>query len=377
MRILIVTSLTASFTYIPELVQALFGEGLRPSVLDINTMKLLYPNAQGVLLPPGDHTAIARLWRPIRSVYKLLALSHVLKKFPDKPWDAINVHYVLPAYALIRRSFRKAGRQLILTYWGSDFLRASRGNLFVQKWFHPVADAITFNNPAIANAFLKQFPSSKDKIRILRFGFRSLDSLDSMLSNNKEEAKKIFGIPADAICLALGYNASPAQNHSAMLEALSALDALDKSRMFLIIPATYPDDTDYVQTLRILLESTGCSGLVVENRLTMHDLCLLRLATDIAINIQKTDSFSASIQEHAYAGAALILGSWLPYDVLEDAGVKIFKVNNSQEITVAVTELLHGHLAAWRNGLEARQGIRDLSGWKENITSWITLYAGE
>lgn len=60
---------------------------------------------------------------------------------------------------------------------------------------------------------------------------------------------------------------------------------------------------------------------IIEDFLSEEQVSALRLIGDVFIQLQTTDALSASTQEHIYAGARVIVGSWLPYSFLLENGV--------------------------------------------------------
>src|SRR5690606_7299055 len=58
--------------------------------------------------------------------------------------------------------------------------------------------------------------------------------------------------------------------------------------------------------------------LLISKSLSDVDVAKLRIETDITINIQISDAFSASLQEHLFAQNLLLVGDWLPYQILTD-----------------------------------------------------------
>ena len=49
--------------------------------------------------------------------------------------------------------------------------------------------------------------------------------------------------------------------------------------------------------------------------------------SNITLNIQETDAFSGSISESIMADNVVLVGDWLPYNIYEEWGVKIFKTD--------------------------------------------------
>ena len=113
---------------------------------------------------------------------------------------------------------------------------------------------------------------------------------------------------------------------------------------------------------------------VLRGKRDLQDIARLRIACDIVINVQTTDSLSASIQEHLMAGARLIVGDWLPYGIFERIGADIRRVDTR----AAITEALEANISRKPAARTAcSQAIYDRSSWDSCIGQWMDLYRGQ
>jgi hypothetical protein len=111
---------------------------------------------------------------------------------------------------------------------------------------------------------------------------------------------------------------------------------------------------------------------VLENYLHGDENANIKLASDIMINMLKTDSFSGSMQEFLYASNIIITGSWLPYELFDKEGIVYEKIDKLSTLHSKISEVLSRNFILNKN-IEI---IKNLSNWNNNIKSWIEAYEG-
>src|SRR5690606_2459589 len=122
----------------------------------------------------------------------------------------------------------------------------------------------------------------------------------------------------DKLMVTCGYNGSKAQQHSIIINAIRGMDEGIKAKIFLVFPMTYGGDLNYLKSIQASLNGLQIPYLLISKSLSDVDVAKLRIETDITINIQISDAFSASLQEHLFAQNLLLVGDWLPYQILTD-----------------------------------------------------------
>ena len=70
------------------------------------------------------------------------------------------------------------------------------------------------------------------------------------------------------------------------------------------------------------------------------EVAKLRYATDIYINAQITDAFSASMQEYLFSGAIVFNPRWLSYPEISEFGLSCIEYNDISEIPKAISKAL-------------------------------------
>jgi hypothetical protein len=158
-----------------------------------------------------------------------------------------------------------------------------------------------------------------------------------------------------------------------MIEALTALSSGAKSRLFILMPMTYPDNQAYREEVRKSLVSADVEYRIMDKIVSPEDMGRVRIVSDYAVNIQTTDSLSGSIQEHMFAGSSMIVGKWLPYAVFETMGVPLQRIESPEEITSIMEKAVLARPAR-RTEPEYADKIYDYSSWSSNADRWLELY---
>jgi hypothetical protein len=316
-----------------------------------------------------------------KCVYRVPALEpHLTRAFLKRRlarfssnYDVINIHFVEPIYRRLLGPFRQKARKLVASIWGSEFLRATPAMLADLDRTLSASDIVTTNNPEIRQKLASRFPAIENKLRVVPFGLRSLDVITVIMSKeSRNESRRRLALPTNRTIVTIGYNGMRQQQHAIMIAALGALAPQTKARMFALVPMTYPDDPAYQAEVESLLEKSGVEFAVVRNRLDMHDNCRIRIVSDYVVNMQTTDSLSGSLQEHIFAGSRLLVGSWLPYDMVERMGVPLQKVKDARDIASALETSGLNPLGPDRPSYAEK--IYQYSNWSTAIGRWIDLY---
>jgi hypothetical protein len=362
MKILIATSLAGSWPYIPEMLQEFEKRGQHVEVFDINDCG-----------PMGFAAKVAFRVPKLRYPARIALLKRRLARFPAD-FDAVNIHFADPIYRDLARALKRRAKKLITSIWGSDFLRAGPSALRDLERTFDASDIVTVNNPEILRRIVTHYPGISDRARVVPFGLRSLDVIAGLQqSESQEETRKKLDIPSGKLIVTCGYNAIPEQRHAVMIEALAALSPAAKCRLFVLIPMTYPDNQAYRVEVGKLLEATNVEYRILDEKMSIEDMGRIRIASDYAINMQTTDSLSASLQEHMFAGSSMIVGKWLPYSVFEKMGVQLCKVESAEEISAALEKAaLVGKVGRTKPDYAHR--IYDYSSWSSNAGRWLKLY---
>lgn len=263
----------------------------------------------------------------LRVIFFILLKPFLLREFFK--YDIADLQFINSTYDKLIPLLRKKGLAVKASFVGSDFYRASKERI---KKLHLIlhdVDMIFVGTEDYKKDFLKEFPETSDKIEVSHIGLNQLEDLKVLMENKPLKSNPLFPNKGDKIFIACGYNGSKGQRHLKIIEAVNKLGKETKDKIFLIFPMTYGTPEGYIQSLNNVLENSGIDYKIFDKRLSFEELMYLRIASDIVINIQVTDAFAGSIQEHIMTGGVMILGEWLPYSILDKNG--IFTIKTSVE----------------------------------------------
>ncbi len=363
MKILIVTSIVGSWGYIPEMIEEFGKHGQHLEVFDSNDL--------------GPMRFAARVTVRVEKLHYLTRVALLNRRLALLPtdYDAVNIHFADPIYSDLTRALKRRGKKLITSIWGSDFLRAGPSARRDLGRTFDASDIVTVNNPEILQKLVAHYPGISDRARVVPFGMRGLDVIAALQqSESQEEIRKRLGLPSEKLVVICGYNAIPQQNHAMMIEAFAQLSPAAKSRLFALLPMTYPDNQAYREEVRKSLEATNVEYRILDERMSLEEICRVWIASDYAVNMQTTDSLAGSVQEQIFAGLSMIVGKWLPYRIFEKWGVQLHKVESPGEISAALEKAALGGEIGRRNRDYADR-IYNYSSWNSIAEKWIALYS--
>ena len=287
--------------------------------------------------------------------------------------DIIVLHFIDPGYYRFIKQLRNKTKNIVFHWWGSDLYRSDERIKKIQREMSTMARRHVMVN-GMNDYFINNFPQEASKIHFAKFGINLLDLMNEIPNDfNKNDLKKKFLIPEDHIVIACGYNGSRGQQHLIMIDALDRLPQSIKSRIFLLLPMTYGADDDYVREIESHLEFSGIKFRILTSFLNTLNLINLRFLSDLTINIQVSDGFSASIRESLYAGNILIVGDWLPYHEIKEWGV--FYIETSIDtLKQKIEDVFISYEVYKIRTLKNREIIYQTSSWHSTIAGLLRAY---
>ena len=287
-------------------------------------------------------------------------------------YDIIDFHYYSSIYFPLIPLAKSLGKKVKITLWGSDLLRATDEEKTEQVKGYEIADLIQVATPFMSDALCSVFPKFKYKVCILPFGNQSLDDFnlhwddsvdDSFLAHYDKNKKMV-------VC---GYNGSSGQRHLEMIKMLNELPNEIQKQIYVVFPMTYGAEPSYVNKVSEALSNNYYSYDVLLNRLDSKQLFDLRRLTDIAINIQITDAFSGSIQEHIFCENVLLVGEWLPYSMLKDAGI-FYKITSLDNLSSSFVDVFYNYETYRKKCFNNKMLMYGLTSWAGLKDKWRAMY---
>lgn len=251
-------------------------------------------------------------------------------------YDVCHLHFLGYEAVTIGLLVRKICGKLISNYWGSDWLRADDSLKQYQKYLLEVSDYIVTDSLQIYKQVNEHYQQRfKEKLKYIRFKMPVISKIQSSdfsadIRNNFIEK---YHIPSDKIVVTCGYGASKAHNHRGIIKAIKNIPITNRRKLFVIIPMTYGKEAEYLREVKQDLEDIEIDFTVIEDYLSFTEVALLRLATDIFINVEPTDAYSSTMIEYSYCKKVVIIGKWLDYSELEKQGAYYEKVERIEDIT--------------------------------------------
>lgn len=291
-----------------------------------------------------------------------------------KDYDVVDIHSYDLYYNNLIPIVKKRKIPLIIMVWGSDFYRATPQKLERKRFGFAQANIIHLESESVEEDFLKVFPEFSDKIRIVQFGLEQLDLLKEAMKQPLTEPSIIpSNIYKKKIIVTCGYNGIESQQHLIMINAISMLSKSLRDSIHLIIPFTYGGKPEYKDEVITLLTNSDVSYTLLDKRLSDSQVTELRRISQVVINIQKTDSFSASLQEHMMAGSVMIVGDWLPYQMFDKVGLYMIKTSIST-LQNNIERVLNDFEEYRIKSVNNTQRAYDFSSWHSVEEKWVDIY---
>lgn len=171
----------------------------------------------------------------------------------------------------------------------------------------------------IGKKILGFLPDCRNKFYPQAWGSETIDYIINHFGEtDTQSAKERFGLSGKYV-ITCGYNAFRAQNHGEIIDAITQIRSQLPDNIVLLFPASYGGKKKnvYVAELRERCLIKHLDALFVEDYLSVSDVFMLRMATDMFIHTQRTDSNCATLQEYVLCDKKIVHGSWIRYPLLE------------------------------------------------------------
>ena len=325
-------------------------------------------------------TNVIKILRKIPLIKKVITYFLKIRflKEISKDGSIIHIHYCHEKYLSYYTFFKKYKIPLIISIWGSDYYRISEYLRIKQRNLYEYAEAITFANTNTMNDFITFYgPHFKGKCYNIRLGLDSLNTIQRRLLQNNSpiHIKTRLQLPTDKIIVSCGYNANVEQQHVEILEALNELSGEMKKQIHLLFPLTYPSiSRNYYSEIKNKAADYGFSFTLFDTYLSNESIAEIRIASDIFINMQTTDQFSASMQEYLFCGTIVMNGSWLPYSDLSTEGIFFINISSFADLSRSLSEIIDNYDTYKVKCAQNKNIIWRVSSWESVTKSWVSLY---
>lgn len=253
---------------------------------------------------------------------KIVSLKKQFKKLSNNhKFDIIDIHFPHYYMAAAMPCLRKMSKNIVVTPWGSDILRVDgfRAKILFRGVLAKCDYITTAIDGNVGKRILENLPNSHKKFYFQAWGSETIDYIvHHIKETNTTAAKERFGL-AGKYVITCGYNAFRAQNHDKIIDAIAGKRSQLPENLKLLIPVSYGayDKDKYIAELKKKCQEAHVDALFVEEYMTVADVFLLRMATDIFVHAQNTDAGCASLQEYVLCDKKIVHGSWIRYPKLD------------------------------------------------------------
>ena len=301
----------------------------------------------------------------------------VKKEADNGMFDVIHIHSVPSNFMVtfLNKFIVRFGKRIVCTFWGSDLLSKTKEQLMKAIPCLDKAKCISYSSDGMDRYFHDVFGDIyNDKIVRAKFGISIYDVIDKVKSHkSKDECKEFFGIEKDKISVMIGYNGSIRQNHLKVINELSTLDNETLNKLNIVIQLSYGlTSNEYRQNIIDEISKINVKHVIIDDFLNKEKSAMLRIATDIFIHAQKSDAFSASIQECVYAGSVLINPEWIVYKEFDDIGIDYIIYRSFNELPLIIKDISDGNVNIY-NADKVKELYEKYS-WNAVKKDWIKLY---
>ena len=266
----------------------------------------------------------------------IISFLHVKNRY-----DVLNIHYLTIESFFLYPLYRHIAKIIMISPWGSDVYRIPKWYMPFFKYIYSKIDLVSVPPIKFRTDLVCKFNLNERKIVNLGFGSKQIDLINST-NISKEEAKRFLGL-GDKIVITCGYNANVNQQHNKIIDAIKDKKNLFPSNIVLLFPMTYNEyPKGYINQIKDKLEKLGVDYILYSSYLSDKDLMIIQKSTDIFIHIQKTDAYSASVQENILCNNFIINGSWIRYPDLETDGIPYYLVDETDDIAEIIRLYIDG-----------------------------------
>lgn len=303
-----------------------------------------------------------------RRVFFMSTIYRILRKY-----DLIDFHAFVDFDIKLVKYCQKRHIEYDITFWGSDLMRADEIKINrMISGFDGCRCIKSSHN--LYEDFVSKYGNKYDtKYEIVYFGNNDYDEIDALsIEESQSITSKLYDNTSKTIVIC-GYNGSIYQNHKLMIQAFQNLYDKYSSSVHLVFPMTYGTQFEYINEIRGALKNSGYTFTILDYFLSNKEIAAIRKKADLVVNIQETDAFSGSLQDHLYCNEVLLIGEWLKYTLLERDNVFYLKTS-LEDLTENIDDALR-NLDEYKNKCENNHDkMKKMTSWNNVIDEWIVAY---
>lgn len=371
-----------------------FSKGLRKAASQIFIEAFSIDDVKGkndlsafdnVHITSWSSTVISRV-KGLRTILEPFYVTFCLYFFlvrNKKKYDVIHIKWVKASIVLSSYFVPQFTKKTIVMPWGGEFesqkiLYSRKLYMFFFKRLLNKGDVITYATDEMKkklSALLKEPPVMKFAI----YGSNVIKQIQQKsIRYDRDVAKAQLGINVEKITVTVGYSGKTIHQHKQVLYSLLENEEFvsKKNQFVFLIPMSYGGNIEYRMAVENILIQNRLNYRIFSDKMSDSGIASIRLASDIFVQVTLFDNRSASVIEYILAGAVMISGSWLPYEVFKNRGLYFHEVDNLHDSTFS--ELFMG--ITDRISEESKKSITNREKWGFNETwervmpNWISIY---
>lgn len=269
----------------------------------------------------------------------------------------------------------------ICSFWGSDLMRLTGvENVFYVRRALLKAKTITIQNVELAEMmYCKYGRDLAPKTQIAQFTINTeiYDAID--IYRNSLQAvtafKKEQGIPLDKIVVGIAHNAFRENNHLLILKALQNCPPALLEKLVFLLPLGYGRNDVYLKELNdFIAQQKELQCIQLHSFFGPNETALLRLSTDLMIQIPVSDALSAAMTEVLYASNDVIVGAWLPYGILRRHEIQMYEAESFSELPTVIEAYLQKRSIYKQDANDHPQKIRSFLFPDTTTDQWLKIF---
>ena len=305
-------------------------------------------------------------------VFRHFFVSYMLKSMM-KMYDLVDFHVFSLDYLPYMEFCRSKRIPFDITLWGSDIMRAKEDALVRKKWGFEHCRFIKCTENLHQVLVEKLSTEYDSKVKYVYWGNSDYEFIDALPESRVKILRDSLLSDYEDVVVTCGYNGSEGQNHLAIVKAIKGLPKEMKRRVSFLFPMTYGATPEYLTKVRQALDEADLHYSIIDKYISSEEIAALRLVSDVVVNIQKTDAFSGSLQDHLYCNNVLIIGEWLNYVPLDNAGVYYIKTS-IEGIWIHLAEVLSNLFEYKEKCSGNREKMANLTSWLAVLPRWAEYY---
>lgn len=297
----------------------------------------------------------------------------ILDALPE--YTAFQMLWIENIWVFFKDVIRSKCKKINLCMGGSDFYRAREAELIYKGQLINMADKISIQTDQTISNFLSRYPQTRDKVKWVNYGIEALDYINRQSEHNLEKIRCEFNIPNNKLVVTCGHNANDSHQHLKIINALKKIRKENRNKVILIFPMTYPDgQNQYIRKVQEALDTTGFYYRILTEFMDITKMAKYACISDVMVHVQTTDQLSSTMLEEMYAGSIVVAGSWLPYKMLRDNGIKFWSVDDIDQLADVMDDIIENYDVYHYKCKKNRNIIYKLSSWDKAGERWIKLW---